>query len=84
MGYNKVKHLLDIYKWGCGPFCVPLLTARILKPLRWDDFVYQLTFTNKGRLLRLRMTRDIKCHTQKLVHDILRYVSKFRSYEPNK
>ena len=40
MGYNKVKHLLDIYKWICGPFCVSLLTARLLKPLRLDDFVY--------------------------------------------
>ena len=41
------------------------------------------TFTNKGRLLRLRMTCDIKRCTQKLGHDILRYVSKFRRSEPN-
>ena len=34
MCYNKVKHLLDIFKWGCGPFCVSLLTARLLKRLR--------------------------------------------------
>ena len=40
MGYNKVKHLLDFFKWGCGPFCVSLLTARLLKSLRGDDFVY--------------------------------------------
>ena len=32
-------------------------------------------FTNKGRLLRLRMTCDIKRRKQKLAHDILRYVS---------
>ena len=36
----KLNNLLDIYKWGCGPFCVSLLTARLLKPLRADDFVY--------------------------------------------
>ena len=30
------------------------------------------TFTNKGRLLRLCMTRDIKRRMQKLGHDFLR------------
>ena len=41
------------------------------------------TFTNKGCLLRLCVTRDIKRSTQKLGHDIQRYVSKFRRSEPN-
>ena len=41
-------------------------------------------FANKGRLLRLRVTRDIKHRTQKLGQDILRWVSKFRRSEPNK
>ena len=43
-----------------------------------------ILFTSKGRLLCLRVTRDIKRHTQKLGHDILRYVSKFRRSETNK
>ena len=29
----KVKDLLDIYKWGCGPFCVSLLLDRCLEGL---------------------------------------------------
>ena len=41
-------------------------------------------FTNKGRLLCQHVTRDIKHRMQKLGHDILRYVSKFRRSEPNK
>ena len=41
-------------------------------------------FINKGRLLGLRVTRNIKCRTQILGHDILRYVSKFLHSEPNK
>ena len=33
MCHNKLKDLLEIYKWGCGPFCVLLLAISHLKGL---------------------------------------------------
>ena len=36
----NIKDLLDIYKWSCGPFCVPLLPDRQLKDQAKADSVY--------------------------------------------
>ena len=39
MFHNKDKDLLGIYKYGCDPFCVSLLTDRHLKVRSNTDFV---------------------------------------------
>ena len=44
MGHIKVKDLLDIYKCGCGPFCVSLLI----------DFVYIIQ--QRAFFLRLQIS----------------------------
>ena len=49
------------------------MTDRLLKALRWDDFVYVF----QQSFLRLHMTCGIKRRMQKLGHNILRWVSKF-------
>ena len=36
IGHINVEDLVDIYKGGCGPFCVSLLTYRHLKRLMED------------------------------------------------
>ena len=38
MFQNKDKDLLDIYQYGCDPFCVSLLTDRHLKVRCNTDF----------------------------------------------
>ena len=63
MRHIKVKDLLDICKWGCGPFCVSLLTDRRLKGLSWD-FVYVF---QQWVILRLRVLCGTKRHTQNQV-----------------
>ena len=74
MFQNKDKDLLGIYKYGCDPFCVSLLTYRHLKVRSNTDFVM---ISRQRRVLRLRVTRSITRCSRKLGHDILRYVSKF-------
>ena len=36
---NKDKDLLDVYQYGCDPFCMSLLTDRHLKVHCNTDFV---------------------------------------------
>ena len=36
---NKDEDLLDVYQYGCDPFCMSLLTDRHLKVRRNSDFV---------------------------------------------
>ena len=78
MDHIKVKDLLDTNNCGCGPFCVSLPSDRRLKRLSNADFVY---FFQQRVFLRLCVTRVIKCYSQKLGHNILRYVSKFQHSE---
>ena len=78
MFQNKDKDLLGIYQYGCDPFCVSLLTDRYLKVRCNTDFV--MIFRQRrvyvcAWLVASRVAR------RKLGHDILRYVSKFRSSE---
>ena len=45
MVQNKDKYLLGIYRYGCDPFCVSLLTDRHLK-VRSNSILF--TFWDKG------------------------------------
>ena len=51
MVQNKDKDLLDIYQYGCDPFCVSLLTDRHLK-VRSNSILF--TFSDKGALTSAR------------------------------
>ena len=59
MFQNNDKDLLDIYQYGCDPFCMSLLTDRHLNARSY------LHFRSKERL-RLRVTRSITRCMQKV------------------
>ena len=53
MCHIKVKDVLDIHKWGGGPFGLSLLTDKRLKGLNHNNFVY---IFQQWAFLCLRMT----------------------------
>ena len=79
MFQNKDKDLLGIYKYGCDPFCVSLLTDRHLKVRPNTDFVMisrqRRVYVCAWLVITSRVAR------KKLGHDILRHVSNFRRSE---
>ena len=77
----KCKNVLDIYKWGCGPFSVSLLTDRHLKELSQDGFC--LHFPIMGAFTSAPDVWHVMSHAEisHLGHHILHYISKFRLFE---
>ena len=78
MFQNKDKDLLGIYKYGCDPFCVSLLTDRHLKVRSNTDFVM---ISRQRRVYVCAWLIVSRVARRKLGHDILRHVSNFRRSE---
>ena len=74
MFQNKDKDLLGIYKYGCDPFCVSLLTDRHLKVGSNTDFVM---ISRQRRVYVCPWLVASRVARKKLGHDILRHVSDF-------
>ena len=81
MFQNKDKDILGIYKYGCDPFCVSLLTDRRLKVRSNTDFVM---ISRQRRVYVCAWLVASRVARKKLGHDILRYVSNFRRSEGDK
>ena len=78
MFQSKDKDLLGIYKYGCDPFCVSLLTDRHLKVRSNTDFVMT---SRQRRVYVCAWLVASRVALRKLGHDILRHVSNFRRSE---
>ena len=78
MFQNKDKDILGIYKYGCDPFRVSLLTDRHLKVCSDTDFVM---ISRQRRIYVCAWLVASRVARKKLGHDILRYVSNFRRSE---
>ena len=78
MFQNKDKDLLGIYKYGCDPFCVSLLTDRHLKVRSNTDFVM---ISRQRRVYVCAWHIALRVARKKLGHDILHHVSNFRRSE---
>ena len=78
MFQNKDKDVLGIYKYGCDPFCVSLLTDRHLKVRSNTDFVM---ISKQRRVYVCAWLVASRVARRKLGHDILRHVSNFRRSE---
>ena len=78
MFQNKDKDLLGIYQCGYDPFWVSLLTDRHFKVRCHPDFVW---IFRQRRVYVCAWLVASRVARQKLGHDILRYVSKFRRPE---
>ena len=81
MFQNKDKDLLGVYKYGCDPFCVSLLTDRHLKVRSNTDFVM---ISRQRRVYVCAWLVALRVACKKLGHDILRYVSNFPRSERDK
>ena len=75
MFQSKDKDLLGIYKYGCDPFCVSLLTDRHLKVTNTDFVmisrqrrVYVCAWLVASRIARRKLGHDILCHVSNFRH----------------
>ena len=78
MSQNKDKDLLGIYKYGCDPFRVLLLTDGHLKVRSSTDFVM---ISRQRRVYICAWLVASRVARKKLGHGILRHVSNFRRSE---